>query len=444
VEELNFDDIRPEGKAVETFWLFNERHESNKEILFLKGTSPRAAGSILEKITEIESLILAEIWLTVFYLLTGVPIAILICYGIVIVYYGKKKLTTKEAIANLSSGNFEPLVSVVVATHNEETIIEKKIENLLSTYYPKDKLEIIFADDSNDSTSEIISKNAEQFSNIRLLRFEKRMGYSPSMLAGCSAAKGEIIILNDAASFLDPSVIPTIVDRFRNPKIGVVTGKDVILNVNEEVGKSESLYQRLYNFLRTSETNMDSTFYIKGEATGVRKIAIKNVKASTETFDHTVGLVARREGYKVVYDPKVTFYEYAPATHSGRIQQKTIRAAHLMRVLWRYKGMMFKHRYGKYGSLILPFNFALLTIAPILVLFWCGLLVGLTFLYISFAVYIWAAIAVAILVSLLFSKQLLITFFEFEYSLCVAIYQILFVKKAHDKIDKVASTRRIS
>jgi len=388
-------------------------------------------------------LILAETWLVIFYLLTGIPIALFLFYGIVVVYYGKKRQNVNETDANNQAINFQPFVSVVIPTHNEETIIEKKIENLLSSSYPHNKMEFVFADDSNDSTPEIIRKSAEKFSNIRLLRFEQRMGYSPSMLAGCAAAKGEIIILNDAASFLDPSTISTIVDRFRDSKIGVVTGKDVILNVNEEVGKSESLYQKLYNFLRIAETNMDSTFYIKGEAAGVRKAALAKLQASTETFDTTVGLAARREGYKVIYDQNVSFHEFAPATHSGRIQQKTIRAAHLMRVLWRYKNMMFKRRFGKYGSLILPVNFALLTIVPVFVLFWFGSLIALTLLDFGIAFYVWVVIGVAVLALLIFSKRLLSTFFEFEYSLLKAIYQIVFTRKVHDKIDKVASTRRL-
>ena len=73
--------------------------------------------------------------------------------------------------------------------------------------------------------------------NIHLLRFEKRMGYSPSMLAGCKAAKGEIVVLNDAGSFIDTHAISRIVSRFQDPKIGVVTGSDVILNVDEECRK---------------------------------------------------------------------------------------------------------------------------------------------------------------------------------------------------------------
>jgi cellulose synthase/poly-beta-1,6-N-acetylglucosamine synthase-like glycosyltransferase len=339
---------------------------------------------------------------------------------------------------------FEPLVSVVVPTHNEEMIISKKIENLLSSSYPHDKVEIVFVDDSDDSTPKIIKEHAEEEPNIRLLRFEQRMGYSPSMIAGCKAAKGEIVVLNDAASFLDPHAISNMVARFKNPVIGVVTGKDVILNVNEEVGKSEGLYQRLYNYLRLSETKMDSTFYIKGEATAVRSALLKDLEVSTETFDTTVGLVARQKGYKIVYDPHVRFYEYAPKTHSDRIKQKTIRAANLIKVLWRFRHMMFRREYGKYGSLIMPINFAMLVLLPVLVLAWILLLVFLTVFDLGFAVVVWCALGVVCLSVLVLSRNLLSTFFEFEYSLLKAIYQVVCKTKTHDKIDKVESTRRLS
>jgi cellulose synthase/poly-beta-1,6-N-acetylglucosamine synthase-like glycosyltransferase len=392
---------------------------------------------------------ITEIVRNLFYLLTGVPLTALLLYAVAILYYGRKNENNANGAndngANDNGANveYEPLVSVVVPTHNEELIILKKIENLRSSTYPLNKTEIIFVDDSTDSTPDLISKIASKLASIRLLRFKQRIGYSPSMLAGCKAAKGEIIILNDAASFLDSQAISNIVRRFRDPRIGVVTGRDVILNVNEEVGKSESFYQKLYNFLRVSETNMDSTFYIKGEASGVRANVLEDLNVAAETFDTTVGLVARQKGFKVIYDPEVSFYEYAPRNHSGRIGQKTIRAANLMKVLWRYKFMMFRRKYGKYGSLILPFNFALLTVVPTLVLAWFISLVFLTFLNASMTVLVWTAIGIAFLLMFTICRQLLFTFLEFEYSLLRAIYQTALIRKTHDKIDKVVSTRRL-
>jgi cellulose synthase/poly-beta-1,6-N-acetylglucosamine synthase-like glycosyltransferase len=385
-----------------------------------------------------------EVLRILFYLVLGVPASIFGVYAIVILYYGRNsRKDIKNPDEKYVGPKFEPLVSVVVPTHNEEMIISKKIENLLSCSYPLSKVEMIFVDDSDDSTREIIRKHAGENPNIRLLEFEQRMGYSPSMIAGCKAAKGEIIVLNDAASFLDFDAISNMVSRFENPAIGVVTGKDVILNVNEEVGRSEGLYQRLYNYLRASETNMDSTFYIKGEATAVRSVLLEDLQTSTETFDTTVGLVARQKGYKTVYDPNVSFYEYAPKTRTGRVKQKTIRAANLIKVLWRFRYMMFKRKYGKYGSLVLPINFAMLVLVPIMVLVWITLLVLLTLFDLGFALIAWYALGVVSLPALVLSRHLVFTFFEFEYSLLKAIYQVVYTRKTHDKIDKEASTRRL-
>ncbi len=387
--------------------------------------------------------ILIEVLRTLLFLSFGIPILIFGVYGGFAIYYGKLKKNEREGINERNEEvTFEPLVSVVVPTHNEGMIISKKIENLRESSYPWEKLEIIFVDDSRDSTPDIIQEYSERFPNIRLIRFHERMGYTLSMVAGCKTAKGEIIVLNDAGSFIDAQAIRNLVARFQNPKIGLVTGKDVILNVNEDVGKSENLYQKIYNFLRTSENRMDSTFYVKGEATAVRKDLIRDLEACSTVFDTTAGLFVRQKGYKTVYDPHVKFYEYAPLEHSGRIKQKTIRAAHLVKVLWRFRHMMFRRKYGKYGCLILPMNFAMLAIAPVAILVGFILLIALSFFDLRFSVIVWSILGSGFLFFLIFSRRLLLTFLEFEYSLLKALYQVFFKRRTHDKIEKVASTRR--
>jgi cellulose synthase/poly-beta-1,6-N-acetylglucosamine synthase-like glycosyltransferase len=377
------------------------------------------------------------------FLSLGIPVLIFGLYGAIIIYYGKFKKNGQEGTGKGDGKvEFKPFVSVVVATHNEEMIISKKIENFLASNYPLERLEIIFVDDSDDSTPEIIQEYSKRSPNIQLIRFHERIGYSPSMIAGCTAAKGEIIVLSDAGSFLDAQAIPNLVARFRNPNIGVVTGNDVILNVNEEVGKSESLYLKIYNFLRTAETKMDSTFFVKGEATAVRKDLIKDLEMCSETFDTTVGLHGRQKGYRTVYDSQVKFYEHAPRTHSDRTKQKTIRAANLIKVLLRFRHMMFKREYGKYGCIVLPANFAMLVVAPLSILVGFVLLIGLTFFDLCFSTMVWGLLGLVFLFFLIFSRHLIFTFLEFEYSLLKALYQVFFTKKTHDKIEKVISTRR--
>ena len=373
------------------------------------------------------------------FLTLAIPTLIFGLYGLILLYYHRTQEKRDEYGVDTV---FEPLVSVVTATHDEEMVIAKKIENVLASNYPSDKLELIFVDDSNDSTPQKIREYSQKYPNIHLIRFEERMGYSPSMIAGCKEANGEIIVLNDAGSFLDKEAIPNLVSHFSNPKVGVVTGNDVLMNTNESSGKSESLYLKFLDFQRTAETKMDSTFFIKGEATATRKNLIIDLKNCGETFDSTVGMYVRQKGYKVVYDPNVKFYEYAPSTHDGLVKQKTIRAANLIKVLWRFKHLMFKPKLGKYGSIILPMNFAMLTVAPIAIMLGLVLLVIMPFFDLFLSAIIWSALGLIFLFLLLFRRNLIATVIGLEYSLLQALYQTIFIKKTHDKIDKVASTRR--
>ena len=380
-----------------------------------------------------------EILRTFLFLTLAIPTLIFGLYGLILLYYHRTQEKRDEYSVDTV---FEPLVSVVTATHDEEMVIAKKIENVLASNYPLDKLEVIFVDDSNDSTPQIIKDYSQKYSNIHLIRFNERVGYSPSMIAGCKAAHGEIIVLNDAGSFLHAEAIPNLVAHFVNPKVGVVTGKDVLMNKNESAGKSENFYLKLLDFQRTAETKMDSTFFIKGEATAVRKNLINDLKICGETFDSTVGMFVRQKGYKIVYDPHVKFYEYAPSTHQGLVKQKTIRAANLIKVLWRFRHLMFRPKLGKYGSIILPMNFAMLTVVPIAIMLGFMILTILPFFDLFFSAIIWAVLGSIFMFLLLFRRNLVVTFIGFEYSILKALYQTIFIKKTHDKIDKVASTRR--
>src|SRR5271155_3733331 len=52
-----------------------------------------------------------------------------------------------------------PTVALLIAAHNEEAVIERRIVNALELDYPKDRLQIIIASDaSDDRTVEIASR----------------------------------------------------------------------------------------------------------------------------------------------------------------------------------------------------------------------------------------------------------------------------------------------
>ena len=55
---------------------------------------------------------------------------------------------------------YQQLMQII---YDNRDAVSKKIENLLATNYPKEKLEIIFIDDSTDSTPKIIQEFTEKY-----------------------------------------------------------------------------------------------------------------------------------------------------------------------------------------------------------------------------------------------------------------------------------------
>ena len=54
-----------------------------------------------------------------------------------------------------------PTVAAVVAAHDEESVIERRLQNLLEQDYPPDRVEILVASDaSTDRTDEVVEEIA--------------------------------------------------------------------------------------------------------------------------------------------------------------------------------------------------------------------------------------------------------------------------------------------
>ena len=81
------------------------------------------------------------------------------------------------------AGRFTPSVSIVIATHNEEKKINRKIENTLFLEYPRKKLEIVVVDCSEDATPELVKKWAKSIPIIKLVEEPKRRGLATALRA---------------------------------------------------------------------------------------------------------------------------------------------------------------------------------------------------------------------------------------------------------------------
>jgi hypothetical protein len=90
-----------------------------------------------------------------------------------------------------------PTVSLILPAYNEEKTIGKSIERGLCQRYTG-SLEIIVIDDgSTDKTYEIARKYADQYTNVKAIRYEENRGKSHALNTGFAEAKGEISVFSD-------------------------------------------------------------------------------------------------------------------------------------------------------------------------------------------------------------------------------------------------------
>ena len=72
-----------------------------------------------------------------------------------------------------------PMVYVVFSVFNEQKVIKEKLESILNTSYPEDKLRVyIGSDNSTDSTNSIVDGFASRYPQIRFSKFTERNGKS--------------------------------------------------------------------------------------------------------------------------------------------------------------------------------------------------------------------------------------------------------------------------
>src|SRR5258705_64887 len=61
-----------------------------------------------------------------------------------------------------------PSLSIIIPAHNEEAMIRKKLENLLSQDYPAEKMKILVGDDGSTDATPTICRGFEPYSPVKV------------------------------------------------------------------------------------------------------------------------------------------------------------------------------------------------------------------------------------------------------------------------------------
>ena len=330
---------------------------------------------------------------------------------------------------------FRPTVSIVIPTWNEKDTIEGKLKNTLKLKYPNKKLEIIVIDSgSTDKTRSIVKK----FKKVRLIAEKKRMGKANALNRVFKKCKGDIVIMSDSDCRLDEDILEKSMPYFSNPKVGALTGRQILLNPDENIAtKTESNYRNFYFLIRKAESIIDSTIIFHGEFSAFRKELLENIYSDSVADDTELALRIRKKKYRALMIWEAIYREYAPDKLSERMKQKYRRAQGLIQIMTRFFSTFFLNpSYGYFGMLIFPVEFFMHVISPILLIV---AFITLFFLPLN----ILALIGIGLGISLLIKRTriFLLTFLHSQYSCLKGMFHYLFNGSSH-AWEKVHGTRR--
>jgi cellulose synthase/poly-beta-1,6-N-acetylglucosamine synthase-like glycosyltransferase len=122
-----------------------------------------------------------------------------------------------------------PMVSILIATFNERYVIEKSLEAMKGLDYPKDKLQVVVADDSNDQTVELIDEKIRDLNQSGIRAIVSRRPSRENFKCGAlnkamESVVGDYVLLLDADSIIPPDAVTKGIDTMeKHPRASFVS-----------------------------------------------------------------------------------------------------------------------------------------------------------------------------------------------------------------------------
>jgi cellulose synthase/poly-beta-1,6-N-acetylglucosamine synthase-like glycosyltransferase len=216
-------------------------------------------------------------------------------------------------------------IGVIIAAYNEENVIAQKIQSILDSDYPLEKVSIyIGSDASTDKTNELIASFQQNYPTIYLKVFQGRSGKAFIINQLAKECPDDIFILTDANVFFTQNTISNLVRHFSNPKT-----KQVCANIiktsdkNIQIQGLEKKYLWLENTIKLKESN--TWGFVIGAEGGCYAIRRENYSPVPKNFfmdDFYITMSVIKNKGEVLFDDQAIVYEDLPSESSEEFKRK--------------------------------------------------------------------------------------------------------------------------
>jgi cellulose synthase/poly-beta-1,6-N-acetylglucosamine synthase-like glycosyltransferase len=281
-----------------------------------------------------------------------------------------------------------PTLSLIVAAHDEESVIAVKVANALALDYPRELLEVIVACDGCSDQTAARAKAA----GADLVLDLPRGGKIRAQDAAVERSRGEIVAFSDANALWEPDAALSLVAAFADPSVGYACGQVRYLAqaasssaaasdgaASNAGANQEGVYWRYELALRALESRLSSITAGNGAIYATRRDSYIVVDP---IMGHDLSLPFNmvKRGLRAVYVPSAHSSEKMVPSLGGEFARKRRMMSHTWPIVLRggmlsprgypagYALMILSHRLLRYATpalhvLALAANVALVVLA---------------------------------------------------------------------------------
>lgn len=218
-----------------------------------------------------------------------------------------------------------PSVTLLMSVYNEESIIREKVDSIIASVYPKNKLNILIGSDaSEDSTNAILEEYQKDHPNIKTIFFKKRQGKPALINHLMKEVKDEIVILTDAKVMFHPETISGLTAHFKNKNIGIVGGNILNESIQKDgVSIQEKAFMSREILMKYREGLIwGSTIGVYGAIYAIRKELYSEVPDGFSVDDFFITMEVLNKKHSAILDINVVTYEDVPNLLSEEYRRK--------------------------------------------------------------------------------------------------------------------------
>jgi cellulose synthase/poly-beta-1,6-N-acetylglucosamine synthase-like glycosyltransferase len=116
-----------------------------------------------------------------------------------------------------------PLVTILMAVHNEQEVLREKITSIIDNSYPTDRIRILIGSDaSTDNTNSILEEMSSSIEQLSCFCFSQRRGKALIINELAGKSPEGVLIITDANVVMHRDTVFQMVKHFRNSEIGLV------------------------------------------------------------------------------------------------------------------------------------------------------------------------------------------------------------------------------